>query len=184
MRPGVALRTGRPRAPDLLPDGGAGLGARSRAEVEDPDRTPRRARRSRSRARPAGRTSRAGSGSSATRRPIRSGTGGGDRAGLRRGRPGSSRSRLPLVRLAGAVETLREAATGRSRPFNADKAREILAGDWLCDPTPFRRDLALPQPPPLEDGLRETWDWYRKQGWLPEPGAGNRPGARNGGLLL
>lgn len=71
-----------------------------------------------------------------------------------------------LVRLAGALETLREAATGESRPFNADKAREVLAGDWLCDPTPFRRDLKLPQPPPLEDGLRETWAWYRKEGWV------------------
>jgi nucleoside-diphosphate-sugar epimerase len=87
-------------------------------------------------------------------------------------RAGDRRPRLvPLpsavVRLAGALETLREAATGESRPFNADKAREVLAGDWLCDPTPFRRDLALPSPPPLEDGLRETWAWYRKQGWLP-----------------
>ena len=86
-------------------------------------------------------------------------------------RAGGQRPRfVPLpsavVRLAGAVETLREAATGESRPFNADKAREVLAGDWLCDPTPFRRDLTLREPPPLEDGLRETWAWYRKQGWL------------------
>ena len=71
-----------------------------------------------------------------------------------------------LVRVAGALETARETATGRSRPFNADKAREILAGDWLCDPVPLRRDLALPPPPPLEDGLRATWEWYRREGWL------------------
>jgi nucleoside-diphosphate-sugar epimerase len=70
------------------------------------------------------------------------------------------------VRLAGAVETLRETLTGQSRPFNADKARELLAGDWLCDPAPMRRDLDLPAPNPLEDGLRRTWDWYRKEGWL------------------
>lgn len=70
------------------------------------------------------------------------------------------------VRLAGAIETLRETLTGRSRPFNADKAREVLAGDWLCDATPMRRDLDLPEPPPLEDGLKATWAWYRKEGWL------------------
>jgi nucleoside-diphosphate-sugar epimerase len=74
-----------------------------------------------------------------------------------------------IVRLAGGLETLRESVTRESRPFNADKAREILAGDWLCDPTPLRRDLALPEPPPLEEGLRATWAWYRRQGWLSGP---------------
>jgi nucleoside-diphosphate-sugar epimerase len=71
-----------------------------------------------------------------------------------------------IVRLAGAAESLRETITGRSRPFNADKVREILAGDWLCDSAPMRRDLGLPPPYSLEDGLRETWDWYKRLGWL------------------
>jgi len=70
------------------------------------------------------------------------------------------------VRLAGALETIRETVTRRSRPFNADKAREVLAGDWLCDSAPLRRDLDLPPPTPLEDGLRATWAWYRQEGWL------------------
>jgi nucleoside-diphosphate-sugar epimerase len=72
-----------------------------------------------------------------------------------------------VVRLAGAAETLREALTGRSRPFNADKAREILAGDWICESEPMRRDLELPPPYSLEDGLRETWNWYKRHRWLP-----------------
>ncbi|MDQ5873665.1 MAG: hypothetical protein M3547_15830, partial [Acidobacteriota bacterium] len=72
-----------------------------------------------------------------------------------------------IVRLAGALETVRETLTRESRPFNADKARELLAGDWLCDPTPLRRDLSLPEPPPLEEGLRATWGWYRREGWIP-----------------
>lgn len=70
------------------------------------------------------------------------------------------------VRLAGALETLRERLTGESRPFNADKARELLAGDWLCDPTPMRRDLGLPDPVALDEGLGRTWEWYRENGWL------------------
>ncbi len=70
------------------------------------------------------------------------------------------------VRLAGRLETIRETVTRRSRPFNADKAREVLAGDWLCDAAPMRRELDLPAPTPLEDGLRATWAWYRKEGWL------------------
>ncbi len=76
--------------------------------------------------------------------------------------------RIPdlLVRVAGLAETLREAATRRSRPFNADKAREILAGDWVCDSAPMRRDLDLPPAVRLEDGLKTTWDWYIREGWL------------------
>lgn len=70
-----------------------------------------------------------------------------------------------LIRAAGAVETLREALTGASRPFNSDKAREILAGDWVCAPV-LQEKLDLPPPSPLEDGLRDTWNWYRQAGWL------------------
>lgn len=72
----------------------------------------------------------------------------------------------PLLRAAGLAETIRESLTRRSRPFNADKAREILAGDWLCDPSPMRRDLDLPPPVPLAEGLLETWDWYVQNGWI------------------
>jgi 2-alkyl-3-oxoalkanoate reductase len=70
------------------------------------------------------------------------------------------------VKVAGAIETLREKITGASRPFNADKAREILAGDWLCDPAPMRRDLGLPPPIPLDESLRAAWAWYREKGWI------------------
>lgn len=71
-----------------------------------------------------------------------------------------------MVRLAGALETLRETVTRESRPFNADKARELLAGDWLCDPAPMRRDLGLGDPPSLDERLRAAWAWYREQRWL------------------
>ena len=71
-----------------------------------------------------------------------------------------------LVRVAGGAETLWETVTRKARPFNADKAREALAGDWLCDPDPLASDLGLPPPVPLEEGLRRTWDWYVSHGWL------------------
>jgi nucleoside-diphosphate-sugar epimerase len=70
------------------------------------------------------------------------------------------------VRLIGFGETLIETVTRRSRPFNADKAAELLAGDWLCDGFPMRQALALPPPEPLKEALRATWDWYRAAGWL------------------
>jgi nucleoside-diphosphate-sugar epimerase len=71
------------------------------------------------------------------------------------------------VRLSGLLSSVAETISGRSLAFNADKAREILAGEWVCDPQPLRRDLHLSSPTPLEDGLRETWNWYATCGWLP-----------------
>jgi hypothetical protein len=64
------------------------------------------------------------------------------------------------------METAVEAVTRRSMPFNADKAREILAGDWVCDPRPFLKDLQLPEPESLAKGLSSTWDWYVGNKWL------------------
>lgn len=75
-----------------------------------------------------------------------------------------------VVRGLGLVETGLESLSGRSRPFNADKAREVLAGDWLCDGSPLDRDLALLPGPPLEVALREAWAWYASAGWLRAPG--------------
>jgi nucleoside-diphosphate-sugar epimerase len=71
-----------------------------------------------------------------------------------------------MVRLLGLGETLLETFTRHSRPFNADKAREVLAGDWLCQGEPMASALALPAPKPLSEGLRELWNWYRAAGWL------------------
>jgi nucleoside-diphosphate-sugar epimerase len=70
------------------------------------------------------------------------------------------------VRLLGVGETAVEVLTRRSRPFNADKARELLAGDWLCDGGPMRKALELPEPARLADGLLATAEWYRRAGWL------------------
>jgi nucleoside-diphosphate-sugar epimerase len=74
------------------------------------------------------------------------------------------------VRALGALETGLELITRRSRPFNADKARELLAGDWLCDGGPLSLALDLPPPVPLAEGLRAAWDWYRAAGWIPGNG--------------
>ncbi|HKA37721.1 MAG TPA: NAD-dependent epimerase/dehydratase family protein [Thermoanaerobaculia bacterium] len=70
------------------------------------------------------------------------------------------------VRALGFAASLQEAVTGRTLAFNADKAREILAGDWLCRPEVMQRHLSLPPPVPLDYGLKDTWDWYIRRGWL------------------
>ena len=88
-----------------------------------------------------------------------------------------------LVRVLGAAETALETVTRRSQPFNADKAREILAGDWFCDGSPLARVLGLPEPVPhgRRDPIRlglVPWGGLASRGrgvgrrWL--PGAGTK----------
>lgn len=56
----------------------------------------------------------------------------------------------------------------RRRPsiFNVDKIREMLAGSWTCAADRIRAELGFTVGAPLEDRLRETGDWYRREGWL------------------
>jgi len=70
------------------------------------------------------------------------------------------------VRVAAAMSEWVAAGMGRSTMFNRDKARELLAPGWLCDTEDARRELGFVAATPLEQGLRETWQWYRNEGWL------------------
>jgi len=71
------------------------------------------------------------------------------------------------IRLAGVAESVVEAVTGTSRPFNRDKAVEMLQDDWLCDGRPLLTDLGVTGFKPWKDGLLETCRWYVGRGWLP-----------------
>jgi nucleoside-diphosphate-sugar epimerase len=70
------------------------------------------------------------------------------------------------VRAAGLLESARETITRKSRPFNRDKAREILQEDWVCEPEPFLRDAGVAELRPWREGIAETLAWYQRQGWL------------------
>jgi len=70
------------------------------------------------------------------------------------------------VRAAGMLESAREALTRKSRPFNRDKAREILQPDWVCDAEPFLRDAGVNDLRPWKEGIAETLGWYQREGWL------------------
>ena len=66
-----------------------------------------------------------------------------------------------LVRAIAAVsETL-----CRNPVLTRDKAGELLAG-WEVSTQKARRQLGFESSLPFEMGARETYTWYRKQGWL------------------
>jgi nucleoside-diphosphate-sugar epimerase len=89
-------------------------------------------------------------------------------AGLRH--PPAKPFPLPAIaiRAAGMVDSVRQWVTHRPRPFNRDKAREMLQGDWLCDAGPMLRDLLGIEGPLThwKEGLRDVCRCYLRDQWL------------------
>ena len=50
--------------------------------------------------------------------------------------------------------------------MNLDKAREITAGSWICSARTAKEELGFSVGAPLLERLRQTAEWYRKEGWL------------------
>ena len=50
--------------------------------------------------------------------------------------------------------------------LNRDKANEMKQNFWLIDASKAERELNFIAEIPLENGLNETYQWYRNQGWL------------------
>jgi nucleoside-diphosphate-sugar epimerase len=72
----------------------------------------------------------------------------------------------PLIGWAAAVSEGLARLGGGATIFNRDKARELLAPGWLCETDAARERLGFETRIALRDGLRDTAEWYRNEGWL------------------
>ena len=50
--------------------------------------------------------------------------------------------------------------------MNLDKAREIVAGSWICSARAAAEELGFTVSAPLLERLRQTAEWYREKKWL------------------
>jgi dihydroflavonol-4-reductase len=71
-----------------------------------------------------------------------------------------------LVGPIGAASEYWGRITGTYPPLNREKAREIRYACKICSSRRAARDFGYQQEVVLEDGIRETIAWYRKEGWL------------------
>jgi nucleoside-diphosphate-sugar epimerase len=55
---------------------------------------------------------------------------------------------------------------GRATLLSADKAKELLAEAWTCDPTALERDTGWSADVAHEAGLQQTAYWYKENDWL------------------
>lgn len=68
----------------------------------------------------------------------------------------------PLLRISDSVHRV----MGKHAFLGSEKLKEIAAANWLCDSSVLWNEISLTPSYLLEDGLRETADWYRTQRWL------------------
>jgi len=78
------------------------------------------------------------------------------------------RVRLPetvVFIVAAVAETL---ALFSSKPalINLEKARDMVQNFWTCDASRAKRDFGFEQEIFPEQGIRETIEWYKLQGWI------------------
>lgn len=67
-----------------------------------------------------------------------------------------------LLALSDAVHQL----AGKHPFLSREKLKEVAAANWLCDSSALWKDLSIKPAYLLEEGIRETAEWYRNHGWL------------------
>ena len=72
----------------------------------------------------------------------------------------------PLALLAGEFGQLTWAFTGRPPILSRRKIRDLLQPRWTCTWEKARRDLNYHPAFDLPTGMKQTADWYLREGWL------------------
>ena len=76
--------------------------------------------------------------------------------------------RLPLVflKIVSYCAEFFASLTGSASTLNRDKYNIMKQRNWICDITPLQKELGFEPDYPLEKGVYETVNWYKKSGWL------------------
>ena len=76
--------------------------------------------------------------------------------------------RLPHALVYGVAGFSEVVSVFRSKPsvLNWEKGRDMVQASWTCSVEKAKQELGYRQQVSLEDGIRQTTDWYRSQGWM------------------
>ncbi len=73
---------------------------------------------------------------------------------------------MPVVRMVAAVGEAISQISRQPLLMNLDKVREIAAGSWLCSAQAAKEQLGFEVAAPLVERLRQTAEWYKREGWM------------------
>lgn len=55
---------------------------------------------------------------------------------------------------------------GSAALLNRQKAKELLAINWLCNPVKIKKELGFTGSFSLKEGIKKTYEWYKENKWL------------------
>ncbi|MCU0645731.1 MAG: NAD(P)-dependent oxidoreductase [bacterium] len=73
---------------------------------------------------------------------------------------------IPIVSAMAAINETITRLFNRAAMFNQDKTNEMKQRHWLVDCSKAEQKLGFTPQTTLEQGFKETYEWYRSQGWL------------------
>lgn len=78
------------------------------------------------------------------------------------------RLKLPLllVRAAAVINETAAALFGKAVTFNSDKYLIMRQRNWSCDTEPLKEEIGFSPKWRLREGVEQTAEWYKREGWL------------------
>ena len=73
---------------------------------------------------------------------------------------------LWVLRIVCAISGKMAEWTGKASTLNMDKYHILRQRNWQCDITPAQNELGYSPQYPLERGVKEAVNWYKKEKWL------------------
>jgi len=73
---------------------------------------------------------------------------------------------LCIVRIIASVVEFISRFTRKAPALNVEKIPELSARNWNCDIQPLKTDFNFSAVYNLENGLAETVNWYKQEGWI------------------
>ncbi|MCF6269838.1 MAG: NAD-dependent epimerase/dehydratase family protein [Melioribacteraceae bacterium] len=76
--------------------------------------------------------------------------------------------RLPhaLIYVVAAIAQFFAMFSSKPATLNLEKARDFVQEAWTCDTTKSQKDLGFAEKYRLEEGMKNTIEWYKKEKWL------------------
>ena len=71
-----------------------------------------------------------------------------------------------LAKIIAVVSEAISSITGKVSVINPEKIKEFSAINWNCDISQLIDDIKFKPDYSLAQGLQETIDWYKQQGWI------------------
>ncbi|NTW48555.1 MAG: NAD-dependent epimerase/dehydratase family protein [Chlorobiales bacterium] len=71
-----------------------------------------------------------------------------------------------LVNLIATISEMTSKSGNTPPPLNKEKAKDIVQDYWICSAEKAKKELGFKEKLSLEQGIKETADWYKSKGWL------------------